>query len=59
MTVKPPSYAKDDSELDNPAWLQLGGTVGGEALQMLKVDRLTYNSWTSYSQLVAWVAAQP
>src|SRR5215467_3101469 len=59
MTVKPDVNAKDDKELDNPAWLQIGGTQGGEALQMLKIDRMTYNSWTSFSQLVAWAQAQP
>lgn len=54
MTIKP----VDDSELNNPAWLTLGLTTP-EPLHITKVPAATYNSWTSFSQLVSYVAGQP
>ena len=51
-TIKP----TDDSELDNPAWLTIGVSPA-EPLAITKVPVATYNSWTSFSQLVAYVAA--
>lgn len=53
-TIKP----TDDSELDNPAWLTIGVSPV-EPLTITKVPVATYNSWTSFAQLTAYVAALP
>lgn len=53
-TIKP----VDDSELNNPVWLTIGVSPT-EPLAINQVPIATYNSWTSFSQLVAYVAALP
>lgn len=53
-TIKP----VDDSELDNPAWLTIG-VDPTEPLHINKVPVATYNSWTSFSQLVSYVSTLP
>lgn len=53
-TIKP----VDDFELNNPAWLTIGVSPT-EPLHITKVPVATYNSWTSFSQLVSYVSTQP